>query len=132
MNAQSPPITSPHIYYRDPDLLRSLPCAQAWLDTESDYRLKTQKAQDASEGSQYSAQRYEKWAVGLRLRQLSLPPMTTAEPPHRHRPFCRPSSFPAPCVEVSFGVWMRRPRWTVIPQSPLLGLRESTPAPPSP
>ena len=69
MNAQSPPITSPHIYYRDPDLLRSLPCAQAWLDTESDYRLKTQKAQDASEGSQYSAQRYEKWAVSLRLRR---------------------------------------------------------------
>jgi len=42
---------------------------QAWLDTESDYRLKTQKAQDASEGSQYSAQRYEKWAEAVQETQ---------------------------------------------------------------
>ena len=40
--------------------------AQAWLDTESDYRLKSQKEQDASQGSQYAAQKYEKWAVRSR------------------------------------------------------------------
>ena len=45
---------------------------QAWLDSESDYRLKTQKAQDAAQGSNYAAQKYEKWAVCSR-QYLTLP-----------------------------------------------------------
>jgi hypothetical protein len=36
---------------------------QAWLDTESEYRLMEQKHTQAKEGAKYASEKYEKWAV---------------------------------------------------------------------
>ena len=36
---------------------------QAWLDSESKYRLMGSKEQDAREGAKYASEKYEKWAV---------------------------------------------------------------------
>jgi len=42
---------------------------QAWLDTESEYRLMDQKQQDAKEGASYAGQKYEKWAEAVQDTQ---------------------------------------------------------------
>ena len=37
--------------------------SQAWLDTESEYRLMEQKHSQAKEGAKYASEKYEKWTV---------------------------------------------------------------------
>jgi hypothetical protein len=38
---------------------------QAWLDTESEYRLMEQKHDQAKEGAKYASEKYEKWAEAV-------------------------------------------------------------------